>query len=435
MHNLLIRISCVCALALIPISAAPGQVTFRVVKYMDQLDQPAGVLEGSPSVLYSTAGSYNTSIISLTTQGKEKVLTTFPSGYNVQSAIVSGANGRFYSSVQKGTDPNAVFSVTPTGGAITYPNQFVLPLFSQNLPDGSLLGTGVNPSVVLSVVKTALDGTVTTIYQFPSTDYPTNVILANDGNYYGVFYNTNAQNAYVFRVTQSGTMTQLFEFPYHTITAGYSYAPLLQATDGNLYGAIYSFGANGSGLIYKITLSGQYTELYSFPKGKYYPTALIEGSDGNLYGATQGLPGSSQLFRVTKSGQYTTLYTLTNPTTEGACTCRLTQGSDGIIYGSAQGGGPVGAGLYFALDAGLAKPAPNASTFTPQSGAAGTKVLLWGKNLLSAAVTFNGVAAAQVTNSGPNYVWATVPAGASTGPVTVTTPGGASTTKGSFTVQ
>jgi hypothetical protein len=37
---------------------------------------------------------------------------------------------------------------------------------------------------------------------------------------------------------------------------------------------------------------------------------------------------------------------------DGACQCSLAQGSDGIVYGTAAGGGIYGGGLYFALDAG-----------------------------------------------------------------------------------
>ena len=48
----------------------------------------------------------------------------------------------------------------------------------------------------------------------------------------------------------------------------------------------------------------------------------------------------------------------------------------------------------------------------------------WGYNLLSSSVQFNGVAAAAVEGSGPNYVYAAVPAGATSGPIAVTTPGG-----------
>jgi hypothetical protein len=65
----------------------------------------------------------------------------------------------------------------------------------------------------------------------------------------------------------------------------------------------------------------------------------------------------------------------------------------------------------------------------------GTKVLIWGSNLLSASVRFNGTAATAVSNSGSNYIWATLPPGATTGPITITTPGGTHTTEASFIVQ
>jgi hypothetical protein len=65
----------------------------------------------------------------------------------------------------------------------------------------------------------------------------------------------------------------------------------------------------------------------------------------------------------------------------------------------------------FVLELGLPKPAPAAQRFYPNSAAVGTPIRIWGNNLLGASVEFNGVAATEVTNSGPNYVWATVPAG------------------------
>jgi hypothetical protein len=155
--------------------------------------------------------------------------------------------------------------------------------------------------------------------------------------------------------------------------------------------------------------------LYTFPNNyNSHPTALIEASDGNLYGATYANPGFggySQIFRVTKSGQYTLMYAMKNMSADGGCQCDLVQGSDGIMYGTAQVGGAVGGGMIFAMDAGLPKPKLWAQHFSPQSGAAGTSVRIWDHNLLSASVEFNGIPAASVSNSGSNYVWATVPAG------------------------
>jgi Bacterial Ig-like domain (group 3)/Bacterial Ig-like domain/IPT/TIG domain len=77
-------------------------------------------------------------------------------------------------------------------------------------------------------------------------------------------------------------------------------------------------------------------------------------------------------------------------------------------------------------------PAPAISSFTPTSGAAGTTVSLTGTNLTGAtAITFTGSSGNVVTTgftvvSGTSITGIVVPAGASTGPLTVTTPGGTS---------
>jgi uncharacterized repeat protein (TIGR03803 family) len=230
-------------------------------------------------------------------------------------------------------------------------------------------------------------------------------------------------------------LTPLYSFPGGTFRGNFT-LPLLQASDGNLYGATVAGGANGFGSVYKLTLEGQYTLLHSFPEGKSAggPTTLIEASDGNLYGTAQAGSGYGEIFRITKSGQYSTVYRMTNGP-DGFCPCWLLQGSDGLIYGIAHAGGSVGAGSFFSLDLGLPKPKPRAQHFHPQSGAAGTRVRIWGSNLLSAAVDFNGVPATEVSNSGPNYVWAIVPSGAASGPLSITTPGGTITTRASFTVE
>jgi len=116
---------------------------------------------------------------------------------------------------------------------------------------------------------------------------------------------------------------------------------------------------------------------------------------------------------------------------KGQCPCKLIQGSDGNLYGTTGSGGPGGGGTIFEIEVGLPVPAPQARSFQPSSGAKGTEVMIWGDNLLSATVSFNGVAGKDVHSSGSNYVWAEVPAGATTGPITVTTPGGTSRVRSS----
>jgi len=424
------------------VTAYAGSGSFRIVKYMDKYDQPAGLVEGTPGVFYGIVGSVTTVGFSITPQGSMTVLTSFPSGDNVESLFVAGPNKRLYSSVEPGGNPGSLFSVTAAPGSREiYPEPDFIPVLTQSLSNGSLLGVGTinNPSNAWNLLVSQTDGQISSLYQFPTTErLAPSALQANDGNYYGISQATNAPTGYVFKVTPSGSLTKLYSFPSGYFVY-YVFAPLLQADDGNLYGAVAYGGANGTGIIYKLTLSGEYTLLYTFPKNNSgFPTSLIEGSDGNLYGATLGnfgAGGVGQFFRITKSGEYTLLYELTDPARDGACQCDLVLGSDGIIYGTAQGAGATGAGAIFALDAGLPKPQPWAKQFRPASGQAGTQVLIWGSNLLSPSVEFNGVPASSVESSGPNYVWATVPAGATSGPITVTTPGGTNTTQASFTVQ
>lgn len=438
------RIALLLALATVVGSGPPAaaQVTFRVVLNLQGFYQPGGILEGSPGVFYSTAttASASNAIFSVTSQGLAfTVLGGIPKGDLFLSILVSASNSRFYSVVNVGNPPftNNLFSVTSApGGQTLYPAQAFAPTLTQNLPGRTLLGVA-SPLTLggWSVIKSDLNGNVTSLFEFPSTDRPENVIYASDGNYYGVVEPmTGSYIGYLFRLTPSGSLTKLYAFPPNTFKA-YLPTPLLQASDGNLYGAVITGGANGTGMIYKLTLKGQFTLLHSFEKGLGVggPTSLIEASDGNLYGVYQAANGEGRIFRMSKSGAFGVAYQMSGA--DGAPPCWVVQGSDGMIYGIAHAGGSTGGGTLWALNAGLAIPKPQPLQFNPKSGPVGTKVLIWGNNLLSAAAAFNGVTATTVSNSGSNYVWATVPTGATTGPITVTTPGGSFTTKASFTVQ
>ncbi len=431
----------VCAVA-VSVGLATGQATeidsgtaqFNVILYETRYGPPIGLTEGSPGIFYGNGGSQPVAF-SVTTQGVQTILTTFPTSDHLTGLLVSAENNRFYSGVSLSPNAASVFSVTSVPGEILYPAERLSPAFTQNLPDGMLLGLAGN-ATNWYLVKSSLEGVLTLIYQFPTGEsLPHTAVYARDGNYYGVSMLQDA-SGYVYRVTPSGSLTKLYTFPSQTFTFGPRYVPLLEGRDGNLYGATPYGGTNGTGIIYKVTLAGQYTLLYTFPSGaEYHPNAMIEGSDGNLYVAS-GLTGSaSLLFRITKTGKYTLLHAMRNVGADGGCQCQLTLGSDGIIYGTALYGGVTGGGDIFALNAGLPIPKPRALHFTPQSGPAGTVVRIWGYDLLSASVQFNGVSATTVSNAGPNYVFATVPVGATTGPISITTPGGSVTTRATFTVQ
>ncbi len=80
--------------------------------------------------------------------------------------------------------------------------------------------------------------------------------------------------------------------------------------------------------------------------------------------------------------------------------------------------------------------APTITSFTPTSGRVGTTVTITGTSFIGAtAVTFNGWCAASFTVTSDTTIQATVPAGATTGPISVTTPGGMALSASNFTVR
>ncbi len=421
-----------------------NRVTFKIVSPMKGYSQLWGLAEGSRGVFYGAASlaASGSAGYSVTKQGATTMLGSFPAHYNIARPLVAGPNGLFYASVEHTIGISNIFSVGSQPGAVqVYANQTVSARLNQSLPDSNFLGVAANAQnqIPWSVVTIDLNGVVTQVYQFVDDEPISNALYATDGNYYGI---AAATPGYVYKLTPSGTFSKLYTFPATPPAfLGLAPASLLQARDNNLYGILPSGGANGTGAVFRLTLGGQYKVLYSFPAGPNGgPTSLIEGSDGSLYGATQGYVyggpyGYGLLFRVTTSGDYRLLKSMDNGGVTGSCQCTLMLGSDGVIYGTTTIGGPGGGGTIFALDTGMPIPKPRARQFTPQSGAAGTQVLIWGSNLFSAAVQFNGVAAAVVSNSGPTYLFATVPQGATTGPITIATPGGTFTTQASFTVQ
>jgi len=80
-------------------------------------------------------------------------------------------------------------------------------------------------------------------------------------------------------------------------------------------------------------------------------------------------------------------------------------------------------------------PAPAVTGFLPASGTVGASVTLSGTGFSGAtAVTFNGAAATSFSVASDAQIMASVPLGATSGAIAVTTPGGAATSATSFTV-
>ncbi|MGA2741116.1 MAG: choice-of-anchor tandem repeat GloVer-containing protein [Bryobacteraceae bacterium] len=182
-------------------------------------------------------------------------------------------------------------------------------------------------------------------------------------------------------------------------------------------------GAYSYGTIFKTTDNGALTSLYSFggADGTYPSSTLVQATDGNFYGTTYegGANSFGTVFEFTSGGVLLPLHSFDS--TDGAMIMgSLVQGTDGNFYGTATGGGADGYGTVFSLSTGLG-PFVKA---LPAYGKVGAAIKILGTNLTDAtSVTFNGIAAAFTVTS-PTLITTTVPAGATSGKVQVTTPGG-----------
>ncbi len=130
-------------------------------------------------------------------------------------------------------------------------------------------------------------------------------------------------------------------------------APLIEGTNGSFYGTTSAGGTNGSGTVFEITAGGAFTKLHTFtnsPDGAN-PGGLLQSSNGLIYGTATngGSNGCGTIFKMTATGVLTPLYSFTNGVDGAQPGPALVQGSNGVLYGTASGGGTNGTGTIFQI--------------------------------------------------------------------------------------
>ena len=442
-----------------------------------------------------TGSASGGTIFEITSAGTFTLLHTFTGsdGALPYSNMILASNGNFYGTTLyggtnltscSGLGCGTFFEITPQGKftslySFTGGSDGQWPigrLFQGN--NGNFYGTTIvgGSGGFGTVFQITAGGQLTTLYSFTNTGDGASpyggVVQAANGNIYGTTsYGGSSTFGTFFKLSSSNKLTTLYNFCSQLLCAdgAVPYAGLIQASDGNFYGTTTGGGTFTLGTVFEITAGGKLTSLYSFcsqllcadgfdPAGG----GLVQDTNGTFYGATyQGGNTSSQgtLFSlsnglgslvqpVINAGKVGASVTIlgnslkgtTSVTFNGTAATFKVSSSGMALSATVPSGATTGTIKVVAPSGTLSttssfKVTPQILSFSPPSGKVGASVTITGVSLSQTSqVTFGGVVATFTVNT-DSQVTATVPTGAKSGKIVITTPGGTATSATSFTVK
>jgi len=464
------KLTVVLALCLMTGLAADGQVFTTIANFNGTNGEApdTSLVQGIDGHLYGTTigGGRNNggTVFKMSRSGKITTLYSFCAqlacidGEAPLGPVVLSTDGNFYGVTQMGGESEGcpfsscgtVYKMTPLGDLTTL-YKFCA---QENCPDGFLPSGGLVRATdgdfygatsdggdfpckgygCGTVFKITPGGNLTTLHNFNGSEgYAPNapLIQATDRKLFGVTFSGT-----IFDMTLGGQFTPVFVFDY--FDGSQPEDGIIEDNKGSFYGTTSIGGGYGEGTVFEMNQGGSVTTIYNFcalPKcadGSAPFAGLIQATDGNFYGTTV-VGGASQngtVFRITPSGVLTTLHSFNgsdgqNP--DGS----LFQATDGKLYGTTPTMENAGCcGTVFSLDMGLGPFV----TFVLPYGKMGQTGGILGQGLTgTTSVMVNGIPA-NFTVISDTFIKATVPVGATTGYVTVTTPTGALTSNVPFHV-
>jgi uncharacterized repeat protein (TIGR03803 family) len=191
------------------------------------------------------------------------------------------------------------------------------------------------------------------------TDKPvatrSDLLLANDGNIYFVSASGGKRYGAVGKLAPDGTLTAHYAFNADASESVSTFAGLIQASDGNLYGTSFLGGSEGGGTVFRVTLGGTYTLLRSLgvsATDAALPYAgVTQGPDGRLYGTTMrgGLNDNGTIFRINLDGTDFAIIHQFDGSNGDHPQGRLIVGANGELYGTTLQGGSGNRGTIYRI--------------------------------------------------------------------------------------
>ncbi len=396
-------------------------------------------LHNSPSTIYELkSGGTIQNVYELASDGSQGKVTG--NNYSNDDGIVQASDGNIYGVMNAGGTfgQGLIYRLTLPAGVFT-------PLYDCGLPDAEPVGKLVQApdgnlygvtqyggsNALGEVFRLSLDGTFTKVYDFSGTGAVSGIPYSGLSLHpNGFLYGTSGAAGSIFQFDPaSGTVSLLAKGP---VLAA---APPVIGSDGGLYflapaqpscpscsGALVRYGTDGSGP----------TDLYDFPASTVPASygALLQASDGSFIG------GQYYLFQLTLATQSLNVLKYPVAYRENGIVGNFVEGSTGGVLAAVPiVNGTPAFGAVIGLSPALPKPAPSVLGFFPSTASSGGTVNLLGNYFVGATgVTVNGKAAT-FTVKASGAVQLVVPAGATTGLVSITTQGGTAVSVQALTVQ
>jgi uncharacterized repeat protein (TIGR03803 family) len=452
-------------------------------------DPEGGLTLATDGNFYGTTCSGGTSgsgtVFKITPSGSLTVLHNFTGGGDGQCPYappIQGTDGNFYGTTYGGGAGYGVVYKMTSSGALTPLYKFDLthglqpfaPLVQGT--DGNFYGTtasgGNNGSDAGVIFRITPAGKLTVLYNFDGGTHgglpfgP--LVQGSDGNFYGTTLSSTGPTGVVFKITPAGTLTVLHTMN-GTTDGEFPYAGLVQATDGNFYGVNSGGGSPGAGTIFKISSKGSYSVLYNFDgtTGSTPDVTPFQHTNGVVYGDTRSGGAGNVTCTAGTCGVFYSLsaslppfvsllpysgkvgktieilgqgFTSTTTVSFNGTAATPTVKSGAYLMAVVPNGATTGFVRVTTSSGTLTsnkkfRVTPQITGFSPTSGAVGTVVTITGVSLKqSTNVTFGGVKATTFTVDSDTLATATVPTGAVTGKIALTTPGGTAVSSRSFTV-